>query len=259
MSTLKILKYQLQDVLRSRWVLFYTGFFWLVTDALFRFGGTGERVVVSLMNVVLLVVPLVAIMLGVMFLYNSREYVELLLSQPIRRMSLFLGLYAGLTVPLSAGFAIGVVVPFLYHGGGEAASLALLVATGVLLVFVFSALAFFVALRTDDRIRGLGTGLVVWLFFAVLYDGLVLLTVVLLSQYPLEKPVIAMSLLNPVDLGRILLLLKLDISALMGYTGAVFQRFFGSGSGQAITVAALLAWVGVPFLLGRRAFLNKNF
>jgi len=74
----KILKYGLYDVLRSRWVLFYGLFFLAATDVLFRFGGTGERVIVSLMNVVLYVVPLVAVMLGAMFLYNSREYVTLL-------------------------------------------------------------------------------------------------------------------------------------------------------------------------------------
>jgi Cu-processing system permease protein len=68
-----------------------------------------------------------------------------------------------------------------------------------------------------------------------------------------------MSLLNPVDLGRILLLLNLDVSAMMGFTGAVFQRFFGSGTGQAVTLAAMSAWLAIPFLLGQRAFLRKNF
>jgi hypothetical protein len=42
---------------------------------------------------------------------------------------------------------------------------------------------------------------------------------------------IILSALNPIDLGRILFLMKFDIAALMGYTGAVFQRFFGSGLG----------------------------
>lgn len=45
----------------------------------------------------------------------------------------------------------------------------------------------------------------------------------------------------------------------LAVTGAVFQRFFGSGVGQAITATALLAWALVPAGLGLRAFCRKNF
>jgi hypothetical protein len=107
MSTLKIAKYQLQDVVRSRWILFYGLFFLVATDALFRFGGTGERVVLSLMNVVLVMIPLVSVVLGAMYLYSAREYIELLLAQPIRRGSLFPGLFAGLALPLCGAFVAG--------------------------------------------------------------------------------------------------------------------------------------------------------
>jgi Cu-processing system permease protein len=260
MMTLKILRYQIKDVARSRWPLYYGLFFFAITDAFFRFGGDGPRVILSLMNVVLLVVPMMAIVLGAMFLYSSREYIELILSQPIKRGSLFFGLYGGLALPLAGAFALGVAVPFALHGAlGSAAALAVLLASGVLLTLIFVALAFGLALATEDRIRGLGLVLGAWLFFAVLYNGLILLFVQTFSAYPIERAVIGLSLLNPVDLGRILLLLNLDAAALMGYTGAVFNRFFGSGTGQALTIAALLTWLTVPLALGHRAFLRKNF
>lgn len=38
---------------------------------------------------------------------------------------------------------------------------------------------------------------------------------------------IVLSALNPIDLGRILVLLKMDVAALLGYTGAVFRQFLG--------------------------------
>lgn len=261
MITIRILKYQLQDVLRGRWVLCYALFFVAVTDAFFRFGGDGPRVILSLMNVVLLVVPLMAMVLGAMYLYSSREYIELLLSQPIERRSLFVGLFGGLALPLAGAFAAGVTLPFLYHGAFGAAAIALLVmlGTGVLLTVIFVAVAFALALATEDRIRGLGLVLGAWLFFAVIYNGLMLLVLQLFHAYPMQQAAIAMSLLNPIDLGRILLLLNLDAAALMGFTGAVFERFFGSATGQALSVAALLTWLAVPFLAGRRAFLRKNF
>jgi Cu-processing system permease protein len=261
MNTIKILRYQLQDVLRGRWVLFYALFFLAVTDAFFRFGGDGPRVILSLMNVVLLVIPLMAVVLGAMYLYSSREYIELLLSQPIERSSLFAGLYGGLAIPLAGAFAAGVTLPFLYHGAiaDGFAPLLVLLGTGVLLTVIFVALAFGLALVTEDRIRGLGLALAAWLFFAVIYNGLMLLVIQVFQAWPLQQAVIGMSLLNPIDLGRILLLLNLDAAALMGFTGAVFQKFFGSATGQALSVAALLTWLAVPLALGRAAFLRKNF
>jgi Cu-processing system permease protein len=262
MKTIKIIKYQLQDVFRSKWIVAYGLFFLIATDALFRFGGTGERVILSLMNVVLIVIPLIGVVLGAMYLYNSREYIEMLLAQPIQRRSLFFGLYVGLTLPLVLAFGAGVGVPFLLHGalsGAESGPLLLLLVTGSLLTVVFVALAFAIALATEDRIKGLGAALAVWMFFAVIYNALVLLVIQLFSDYPLQQPVIAMSLLNPIDLGRIVLLLNLDVSAMMGFTGAVFQRFFGSSTGQLVSLAALLAWLAVPLLAGQRAFLRKNF
>jgi Cu-processing system permease protein len=261
MSTLKILKYQLQDVLRGKWALFYALFFLGITDAFFRFGGSGDRVILSLMNVVLLVIPLMAVVLGAMYLYSSREYIELLLSQPIRRSSLFFGLFAGLVLPLAGAFVVGVGLPFVYHGGlaDGLSALLILLGTGVLLTIVFVALAFAIALRTDDRVRGLGLALAAWMFFAVIYNGLMLLVIQLFEAYPLQQAVIVMSLLNPIDLGRILLLLNLDAAALMGFTGAVFEQFFGSATGQLMSVSAMLLWVALPLLLGRRIFLQKNF
>jgi Cu-processing system permease protein len=261
MKTLKVARYQLQDVIRSRWILFYGGFFFLLTDALFRFGGSGERVMLSLLNVVLIAVPLVSVVLGAMVLYGSREFVELLLSQPVRRRSLFGGLFLGLGGPMAGAFVLGTGLPFLYHGDGTAAAgpLLLLLGTGVLLTLVFISLAFLVALATEDRMKGLGACLALWLFFAVVFDGLVLLAIHFLSAFPTERLAIGLSLLNPVDLGRILLLLNFEISALMGFTGAVFQRFFGSLGGQVLTAGALALWLVAPFLAGLRVFLRKNF
>ena len=44
----------------------------------------------------------------------------------------------------------------------------------------------------------------------------------LFADYPIERPMLGLMLANPVDLARVVLLLRFDVSALMGYTGAVF-------------------------------------
>lgn len=66
-------------------------------------------------------------------------------------------------------------------------------------------------------------------------------------------------LLNPVDLARVVLLLRFDVAALLGYTGAVFQQFFDGARGIAIALGALLLWVIGPLALAARAFARKDF
>lgn len=258
-SFVRILKAELRDVLRSRWLPGYGLLFLVLTDLLFRFGGTGDRVLLSLLNVVLLLVPLVSIVVGTMHLYQSREFVELLLAQPVGRRSLYGALWAGLTIPMALGFVAGVGLPFLWHGtGGAGATLLTLLLAGAALTAVFTAIAFLIAVTFQDRAAGLGAAMLGWLLLAVVYDGLILVGTALLADYPLEGPVLTAVVLNPIDLARVLLLMKIDIGALMGYTGAVFERFFGSGRGVLVSGSALLAWVIVPAWLGMRRFVGKD-
>ncbi|MBK6622534.1 MAG: ABC transporter permease [Saprospirales bacterium] len=258
----KIFQYTLFDLIRSRWSLFYLGFFLLLTIVLLSFSGGVSKVIISLMNVVLILCPLIATMFGVMYAYNSREFTELLLAQPIRRTSIFGGQYLGLGVSQSLSLLIGIGGPFLFYGlfrSGEIWNFSILLVNGVLLTFIFSGLAFLIALRNENRIRGFGLAILSWLFFAVIYDGILLLTLVLFREYPIESLALGLSLFNPIDLSRILILLKLDISALMGYTGAVFQRFLGSGLGMSLALGMLLLWIGLPALGIRWVALRKDF
>ncbi len=260
MSTaMRVLSFGLRNQLRNRWILGYGILFALLTDALYRFGGSGPRVVVSLLNVVLLVIPLVSVVFGTLHLSNSREFIELLLAQPVGRTALYVGLYFGLALPLAGAFALGVALPVLLHGGAGSTGLGTLLLAGAVLTFVFTSLAFVAGVHFDDRARGLGLALMVWFGATVLYDGLVLLVATVFADWPLETPMLVASLLNPVDLARVLLLLSVDVAALMGYTGAVFERFFGGGLGLAVAGGALLAWTVAPFVLGLRGFARKDF
>lgn len=259
---IKILKYSFFDLMRSRWTYFYFAFFFLFTLSLLFLIGDMGKVVISLMQAVLIVSPLIATIFGVMYAYNAREFTELLLAQPISRLQLFWGQYLGLALSLAASLALGMGIPFLLYGVLRSTSIwnfSMLLLDGVLLSFLFSGLAYVIALRHENRVRGFGLAIVVWLFFAVIYDGLLLLLLLGFSEYPLEYVALGSSLFNPIDLARILLLLKLDISALMGYTGAVFQKFLGTGWGMGLSGASFLIWLVLPLWWILRISAKKDF
>ena len=259
-TTTKIIRYELRDVLRSRSLIAYALFFLALTETLLRFGA-GPRAALSLMNVVLLLIPLVSIVFGTMYLYHAREFTELLLAQPVRRRQLFAGQFLGLAIPLSAAFLVGLGTPYAFRAvdAGELATLIVVATCGVALTFIFAAFAALIAARIDDRVKGIGAAIGLWLGLTVLYDGLVMIGLTVFADYPLERPALAAMLANPIDLARLLILLRLDVSALMGYTGAVFERFFGSAGGALLASLALVMWTGVPLLLGARRFQRKDF
>ena len=257
-----VLRAGARDLARNRWLIAYAVGLALIGEALFLFGGTGNQVVLSLLNVTLLLVPLVALVFGTMHVYASREFIELLLAQPLPRSAVFAGHYLGLALPLAVAFALGVGVPLLIHGAATAsgvAPLVLLVVAGLFLSATFAALAMLIGLATDDRLRGMSLALGAWFALTVGYDGGVLVLVSVLGEWPLERPLLALMLVNPVDTARVLVLTALDASALLGYTGALFRRAFGTALGPAVAIIALALWSLTLVHFARRRFVRRDF
>jgi Cu-processing system permease protein len=248
---LKILKYSFYDLMRSRWSYVYFAFYLLLGVVLLFLNNDLSKAVITLMNVIIVLVPLIGTIFGVMYYYNSKEFTELLLAQPLKRSSIFLGQYLGVALSLSMSLILGLGIPFIAYGIFKSNAIwdfSLLLITGTFLTLIFTALAFNIALSNENKIKGFGYAILLWLFLAVIYDGLFLMSLVIFEDYPLDKLSLFGTMLNPIDLSRTLILLKLDISALLGYTGAVFKKFFGTNFGLIISFIVLIFWVILPVL-----------
>ncbi|MBK6931622.1 MAG: ABC transporter permease subunit [Saprospirales bacterium] len=253
---LKVAKYAVYDILQNRFVLAYMLFLLVVSMSFFNLENDPVKGMMSLLNIILIVLPLVSIVFATIHLYNSYEFMELMLAQPLRRSDIFMGQYLGMAASLCIAFGVGVGVPVLiYDGSGSGA---ILVLCGLLLTLSFVSMAFLATVLSRDKARGIGIALLLWFFCTILYDGLVLMSMFAFSDYPLEKAVIGLAFLNPVDLARIAMLLQLDAAALMGYTGALFQHFFGSVTGGGISLLAMMAWIVLPLWWAARIFQKKD-
>lgn len=255
----QMIKIQVRNLLRSKWLIAYAAFFLLATDGLVRFLGSDAKTILSLMNILITIVPLVCLIFGGIHIYNSREFIELLASQPLRRSTIFSALYLSVAGALSLCMVVGTLIPLAYHRVLNLPAVWFLIAYAVALTFIFTAIALWITMRYDDKARGIGLAISVWLVLTVLYDGIILLLVYYFSDYPLEMGIAAVTMLNPVDLVRIHVMMQLDVSALMGYTGAVFQRLLGASFGQTMLFAVTALWIVLPYVSGRRVFLRKDF
>lgn len=261
-TVLPLLRLALREAVRGRWLIGVAVTLAVVGELLLRFGGGGATTMVSLIDVVLILTPLMGLVVGTVQVHHARDLTELLLAQPVSRRRLFLGWYLGNAIPLASAIVLGMVAPFLWHGmlaGPMGVRLLPLLLVAVGLTFISTALAFLVALKVDDRVRALGVALGLWLVAAVLWDGAILLLAMVLGQRPIEGAMLTLLAINPLDVARVLLLLGSDAAALLGYTGAVVQHALGTDAGRAALVAALSLWLVVPLAAAARAFQRKSF
>ena len=252
----RIAKFVFQDILRTRFILLYTGFLLVSTFALFQLSSDADKVIMSLLNIVLIVVPLISIVFATIHFYNSYEFIEMMLAQPIDRKVIFLAEYFAVAMSLSVAFLLGVGIPSLLFGAGT--STFTLLFCGTILSIVFTSLAFLSSVLTRDKAKAIGIALLFWFYFSLIYDGLLLWIIYSFSDYPLEKVTLSLIAFNPVDLARIIMLLKLDISALMGYTGAFYKDFLGNWTGTLFSVGVLALWATVPIAIALQIFRKKD-
>ena len=259
---LKILKYSIFDLLRSRWSYVYFIFYLILGFVLLFLNNDVNKAIITLMNIIIVLTPLIGTIFGVMYYYNSKEFTELLLAQPIKRSKIFMGQYLGVSLSLTLSLVLGIGIPFVLYGLFKSASIfdfGLLIVVGAFLNFIFVALAYNIALSNENKIKGFGYAILMWLFLAVVYDGIFMILAIQFKDYPLDKFALGAMMFNPIDLSRTLILLKLDISALLGYTGAVFKEFFGTSKGLILSMLVLCLWVIFPLFRMGKKLQKKDF
>ena len=260
-EVVRLYRISISNLLRARWIWAYFIFFFLVSFGLFRYSPTFGGALASFMNIVVLVIPLIATIIGSMYYYNNYDFTLMMLTQPIKRMSVFLGQLWALISMLSLAFVAGAVLGVISYDFSSqlVGQFTLLIVCGVFLNAIFTSVAFMLAINAKDKVRGIGSALFIWLFMAIIYDGILLAYFYAFGQYPVENHAIAFTLMNPIDLSRVMIMLHMDVAALMGYTGAVFKDFFGNTVGIALSLATMMFWVIIIHLLFWTTARKKDF
>ena len=252
----KMVRYIIADILRSRIMIVYTIVLLAISFSVFSIEDNPAKGILSLLNIILFIVPLVSIIFSTIYIYNSSEFIELLVSQPLQRRSIWLSMFAGLAISLSLAFLLGAGVAILFYAWSLTGLIML--CSGILLSVVFVAIAMLASVNIRDKAKGIGTAIMLWLYFSMLFDTIVLFLLFQFSDYPIEKAMVGLTALNPIDLSRVMMLLRIDVSAMMGYTGAVFQHFFGNSIGMLIALAIMISWIALPLSISTIKFKNKD-
>jgi Cu-processing system permease protein len=255
---MKILKYECLNILRNKWLIIYALLIAALTFALIIVGGSFSKALLSISNVIVVLVPLVSLLFTVVYWYYNEKYTEMLLTQPISRKSIFFARFLALVGSQSLSVSIGLLVPFLFYNGlSKGVFLNVLVA--VLLTLTFVAIGLWIAINFNDRMKGVGLALGVWFFFSVIYDGLILLLLISLKEYPLDLLSGILGVSNPIGLGRVILLMFHNGSLLLGYAGSLAYKLLTQNSGYLVAIIVALLWLVIPLSFAKNKMLKKDF
>ncbi len=270
-NILTLAEKELRDARRNRWFILYTVAFaglalmlaWLALSGVGTYGLAGfGRTGASLINLVLLVVPLMGLTLGALSLAGERERGTLLylLTQPVDQAELLLGKFVGLALAVMLALVLGFGLSGLliaWQGGATQAGNYL---TMVLLAFVLAlanlSLGFLISAVAGKSATAVGIALFLWLLL-VFFGDLGLMGTAIVLRIEIGQ-LFTLALLNPLQLFKMAAILAIRSNLeVLGPAGVYAVRTYGSQL-MALLVAILLAWTILPLGLTYVFFRKKG-
>src|SRR3989338_8070144 len=256
-----IMEKEIRDALRNRWFLVISALFTLLSVALSLLGLSGlgsfgiagfGRTAASLLNLVLLIVPVMGLLLGAMSIVGEREQGTLvtLLAQPVTVNEVFLGKYLGATAAMIAtvflGFGASALVIAKYAGFEQSGDYLVLVLFTILLGLAYLSLGFCVSIFVKRHATAVGVALFIWFLFMFLSDLGLMGTAMVLKLSPGE--LFWLVLINPAQVFKIAVIGSLQKSLeAFGAAGLYASETLG-GWLVPVLSGMMVLWVLLPLL-----------
>ncbi len=270
-NTWTIARRELREAVRSRWFLLYTLAFAVLGLAVSFVSASGSggsglsgfgRTTAGLVNIVLLVVPLMALTSGAASIASDRErgMLSYVFAQPVSRLEVLFGKYIGLAASLLACLLLGLgACSLILAWKGVAtrpASIAWLAGLSFALSLGMLSVGMLISTLARKASVAVGTAIFVWLALVFVSD-LALMAGTVALRLRIEE-LFALSLLNPLQVFKMWTLHAVDATLdVLGPAGLYASEEYGSQL-HLIFAGCLLAWVLLPLsaaaaLLSRRS------
>ena len=253
---------ELRDALRNRWFLIYSAAFavlavsvsWLSLAGADQYGFAGfNQTAAGLVNLIMLIVPLMALQTGAGSVAGERERGTLaqLLSMSVNRTEVlagkFIGLSLALVTALVLGFGLSGVIISANGGTTGLANYLALVGLAALLTLAMLSVGLLVSVLSRKSSAAVGIAIVVWLALAFAGD-LGLMGSAIVFRLHLWS-LFALALANPLEVFKMAVLAGTHASLdVLGPAGRYAVENYGRAI-WAIFIATLAAWIILPFTL----------
>jgi Cu-processing system permease protein len=261
---------ELRDALRNRWLWLYTIAFAGLALALSSVGMAGAgyggfagfgRTAASLINAVLLFVPLIGLSVGAGTIAHERERGTLtyLLAQPVTRAEVIIGKYVGAALAMGVALGLGFgLAGIALASRGTANPDVYLRLVGLSLLLALAALSLGVLISTLSKRAAMATGaaMVLWLGLVFLGD-LALMGAVLTLKINVQT-LLGLTLLNPLQVFKVAAIYGLQSSLeTLGPAGLFAVRTLGAWL-MPMLIGWLIIWISAPLLATAAIFVRRG-
>ncbi len=256
---------------RNKWFLIYSAVFMVLSLGLSLIGLSGlenygvsgfGRTTASLINMIILFVPLMGLTLGAMSIAYERERGTLMyiLAQPVSYFEVLMGKYSGLALSilgsLVLGFGISGLIIAIKGGTADLAGYALFILLTFLLALVSLSIGMFISSYFRKYDTALGASIFIWLFL-VIFSDLGIIGTSFLVNLDINQ-VFILTLLNPVQVFKLSAIFSLrDNLEILGPVGIYAIRNFGGGL-QFLLIGIMLTASVVFMWLTQKLFKNRG-
>lgn len=204
----------------------------------------------TLFDLVNLLVPLLALVIGATSLASDGDGIEALWLQPMSRGVALLGRTLGQMLSLCGAIALGFVPTFVWIGrsyGPERVSLyGLLVLLALALSIAFLGLGALLSTVLRGRVKAVGAACATWATFGILYDAALLGLAAFADGAWFHRGLAGFMLANPLDTARVAFLLASGARSFAGPAGASLAHTFSGQGGAVLLAVGLVAWMIGP-------------
>ncbi|MEK7728513.1 MAG: ABC transporter permease subunit [candidate division KSB1 bacterium] len=261
-----IAKQELLINIRNRWTLIFAVVFGALVLSISYFGMRAEgfsgmqsfaRTSASILNLVLYLVPLVALIMGTLSFTGDKGATELLFAQPVLRSEVqlgkLLGVFGALALATLGGFVLAGVIVVAANGFEGLIRFGLFILLTLALALIFLGLAIWAATVSQRKSKAFGLALFLWFFFVLFYDLLALGGTLLLRGRSANVFLFLSLFGNPVDMVRVAVLIIVDGVTVFGAAGAALLRFLGGATASVTAlVAGIVLWIIAPVYWAQR-------
>ena len=270
-SVLSFARREFLDALSSRWFILYTVAFSVLAIAVsfMSLAGSGSqgfagfgRTTAGLLNLIMLVVPLMALIAGAGSIAGERERGTLLylLAQPVSRLELLLGKYIGLAIAMccsmGVGFGLSAAVLAWKAGSVGLGSFAMLILFTCMLSMAMLSIGILISVLSRRSGVATGLGLFTWLGLVFVSDlGLMAGTVIFKLRV---QEVFAIAIVNPLQAFKMGVIVNMNASLdVLGPVGVYASHTYGDALSWLLSTMIIL-WIIVPLGVAAIVFQRRG-
>lgn len=259
---INLIKNEIKFLIASKYFLIGPVLFFISVEALLSFSSNINQALLTITSLSLYMLPLITLIIGTNGFYSNKDYISLLISQPLSRNEIYLSKICAYILIISIFYLLGILPSFIIRIDTYSdiiSGISYMVLSSIALISFFSCLSVMIGSIINNKLHGILAVIIIWIFYAFVFDFILILILIYFKDYEIQSQILTLTFLNPISLARIQILFYMDNPLILGFSGSIFRSFFDSSTSIILCFIGNTLWTILITLIGLQNFKKKDF